>query len=159
VNQTLGYAVGAVGVVRFNDQVLMVLSRDRGWEPPGGWSNPMEPLVDAVSREVLEETGYVVEPTQLTGVYQCTRERPILSFVFLCRPVEHRGGDIEESLAIRWCPETELDALVTYEPHRLRLHDALTRDGSIRMAQYTVSPFSVDHARSLNATAGPSPDA
>jgi ADP-ribose pyrophosphatase YjhB (NUDIX family) len=112
----------------------------------------MEPIVDAVSREVLEETGYFVEPTHLTGVYQCLRERPILSFAFLCAVVEHRDGPVNESLAIRWCPSGELDALVTYEPHRLRLHDALDFDGSIRFTQYTISPFSLDHVRLLNTS-------
>lgn len=145
------YAIGAVGVVVQNGAALMVLSRDRGWEPPGGWANPLEPIASAVSREVLEETGYVVEPAQLTGVYQCVRERPILSFVFLCNAIQHRGGAMNESLAVRWCPLAEVDPLITYEPHRLRLRDALAFDGSIRMTQYTISPFSVQHVHSLNA--------
>lgn len=73
---------------------------------PGGGQNPGESLLDAVKREVLEETGYSVKPVRLSGIYERIAERPgfgddnlchKIYFVFLCHlenrfpaePTEH----------------------------------------------------------------------
>ncbi len=73
---------------------------------PGGGQNTGETLTDAVTRELLEETGYRVTPMRLAGVYERVSERPgdndeqlchKIYFIFLCRllsgeaqrPTEH----------------------------------------------------------------------
>jgi len=43
--------------------------RDNVWVPPGGAVDPDEAPQDALVREVWEETGLLVEPTQLRGVF------------------------------------------------------------------------------------------
>lgn len=57
----------------FDDQrrVLLVrpVHRDHVWVAPGGAVDPDEAPQDAVVREVWEETGLLVEPTQLRGVF------------------------------------------------------------------------------------------
>src|SRR4051812_13363177 len=118
-------AVGAVGVIVRGDSALLVLSRHRGWEPPGGYCDENEFVIDGLRREVLEETGYVVEPLRLTGVYQCEREHSILTFVFRCEARHRTEGPIEESLDVKWWPLEELSSVVTYPPHLLRLREAL----------------------------------
>ena len=63
---------------------------------PGGGQNPGETLTEAVTRELLEETGYLVKPMRLSGVYERISERPCdgedslchkIYFIFLCRLV------------------------------------------------------------------------
>jgi 8-oxo-dGTP diphosphatase len=73
---------------------------------PGGGQNPGETLTEAVTRELLEETGYRIKPMRLAGIYERISERPgdegqrqchKIYFVFLCRlasieaaaPTEH----------------------------------------------------------------------
>ena len=73
---------------------------------PGGGQNPGETLIEAVKRELLEETGYHVKPMRLSGIYERVADRPgadgesichKLYFIFLCtladpkplRPTEH----------------------------------------------------------------------
>ncbi len=73
---------------------------------PGGGQNPGETLIEAVKRELLEETGYRVKPMRLSGIYERVADRPgadgedichKLYFIFLCkladprplRPTEH----------------------------------------------------------------------
>jgi 8-oxo-dGTP pyrophosphatase MutT (NUDIX family) len=59
------------GVVRDKeDRILLVKHSDtRSWVAPGGSIDPDESPADAVVREVHEETGILVEPERVLGVY------------------------------------------------------------------------------------------
>ncbi|HJU90172.1 MAG TPA: NUDIX domain-containing protein [Gemmatimonadaceae bacterium] len=51
-------------------RLLLVRTVDSGeWTTPGGAIEPDESPADAVVRETWEETGYLVEPRRLAGVY------------------------------------------------------------------------------------------
>jgi 8-oxo-dGTP pyrophosphatase MutT (NUDIX family) len=90
-------------------RVLMQQRVDTGsWTPPAGAIEPGESPADAVVREVWEETGLLVEPLHVTGVYggpdfHTTREDgnqiSIFSFVFQCRVIggEPRPDGVESS--------------------------------------------------------------
>ncbi|HLG25955.1 MAG TPA: NUDIX domain-containing protein [Candidatus Gracilibacteria bacterium] len=63
---------GKIALVKENPKVVMP---DAGkWNQPAGWIDIGENPVDAVKREVEEETGYTFEPTALLGVYSLVRE-------------------------------------------------------------------------------------
>lgn len=72
--------------------VLMVRTHLRSdtWELPGGFVDAGEPLDIAVCRELLEETGIVVRPLGITGVYYNERLH-VLSVVFTA---EYVSGEI-----------------------------------------------------------------
>ena len=58
-----GYATPKIDVrgVMFDDHERVLLMRERAdgrWSLPGGWADPGEAPTAAVTREVLEETGY-----------------------------------------------------------------------------------------------------
>src|SRR3954467_3624108 len=63
----------SVTALVFDEQrrVLLVrpVHRDNVWVAPGGSVDPDEQPQDAVVREVWEETGLLVEPTELRGVF------------------------------------------------------------------------------------------
>lgn len=66
--------LGAVGViVDDTGAVLLVLesagSKEGKWSFPAGRVEPGESIVEAMTREVQEETGVVVEAVDLLGVY------------------------------------------------------------------------------------------
>lgn len=79
--------------------VLLVRQAENGdWAPPGGAIEPDESPHDAVVREVREETGLVVEPIALRGVfggpelrvrYPNGDETAYVTAIFECEP---RGG-------------------------------------------------------------------
>ena len=66
---------------------------------PGGGQNPGETLMEAVKRELLEETGYSVKPMRLSGIYERVADRPgqdgdgqchKIYFIFLCRLLSNK---------------------------------------------------------------------
>ena len=51
-------------------RLLLVRNRDDGlWQTVGGGMDPDEEPADAAVREAFEETGLLVEPTRIIGVY------------------------------------------------------------------------------------------
>lgn len=64
------HVVAVSGIVTDpHDRVLLVKGDRRGWEPPGGQVELGEDLVEALEREILEESGVRVEVSSLVGVY------------------------------------------------------------------------------------------
>lgn len=73
--QTFG-VVGAI--IETDGKILLVresvVKHDAGkWNQPAGWIDVGENPIDAVKREVKEETGLDFEPTGLVGVYSLHR--------------------------------------------------------------------------------------
>jgi 8-oxo-dGTP diphosphatase len=89
------FAIGVGGIVLYEEKVLLVkLSYgSRGWILPGGYVKPTETIGDAVRREVLEETGLIVEPLELVSLRsRITAGRNDLYATFLVKVV---GGELK----------------------------------------------------------------
>lgn len=94
--------VAAKGIVRRDDGTILLIRRsldsstDPGrWDLPGGKMDRGERLVDALAREVLEETGLAVEPLRPFHVTHFVKEPFwVTSVTFLCSVV---GGEIRLS--------------------------------------------------------------
>ena len=144
-------AVGAIGViVNETNKVLLVLSKDRGWEPPMGFLEPGESPLLALQREALEESGYRVHARRLTGVYHSVRDgMPILSFCFLCGVEELVGAPDDETLAVQWVAIDKLQDVITYQPHLLRVMDAL-KEGGVSFRDYQIQPFLITNSWALS---------
>lgn len=126
------------GAIIFNDQgeVLLQQRADNGhWNPPAGALDPHETPADAVVREVWEETGLLVEPLRITGVYSGSSfyatypngdQIAVYSIVFECRIV---GGqlslDEHESLDLRFFPVEALTGDFLPPRWQRRFADAL----------------------------------
>src|SRR5271165_5915305 len=92
------------------------------WSVPGGMLELGEKLRDGVRREVLEETGLVVEPGEVLDVFDSIfadnegrTEYHYVLIDYLCVPVsgEPRAGtDVSD---VRWVGEHELPALLVKE--------------------------------------------
>jgi 8-oxo-dGTP diphosphatase len=100
-------------------RILLAKHADTGrWVAPGGSIEPNEKPVDAVIRETLEETGLVVKPTKILGVYG-GREFEVtysngdrVTYVMTVYECEIVGGelkpDISETLELRFVGATEI---------------------------------------------------
>lgn len=67
---------GAGIVINENDEVLMVKTHSAGWVFPGGQVEVGENVIDAVKREVMEETGVDIEVGEVFCVSSNTGKHP-----------------------------------------------------------------------------------
>ncbi|HYU47471.1 MAG TPA: NUDIX hydrolase [Terriglobales bacterium] len=112
-----------VGAVIVQDSRVLLIRRGQPpllgeWSLPGGVLECGETLREAVVREVREETGLVVEPGEMLGVY----ERVIRSddgrvryhyvlIDFFCRPNTGTLGAGSDAAEARWFTAKELPGL------------------------------------------------
>ena len=101
------------------DETGRVLLTRRRWEPyagawdlPGGFLGETEHPVDALHRELAEETGLTIEPGEFLGAFLVPYdERTVLNLVWLARPTggeERAADDVSE---LRWFAPGELPPL------------------------------------------------
>ncbi len=120
------------GIV-FNEYTkVLLMQRDdtRTWAIPGGMLNAGELPTEGVAREVREETGILVMPVRLVGVYHLTNLERGSSLLFAFRCIQ-RGGEIEtshESPQVGWFPTRPLPGFML-DMHRQRILDAFAHQG------------------------------
>ena len=99
-NVDLGYTTGpfslGVGcVVPKENKVLLVRITygHRGWMLPGGYVKQNETIGEAAKREVMEETGLIVEPLELVSVR--SRIKDGRNDVYITFTVNVKGGELK----------------------------------------------------------------
>jgi 8-oxo-dGTP diphosphatase len=106
---------GAQALVERDGRVLLGRRRHEPsaglWDIPGGFVDEHEHPDDALRRELREETGLEIEPTEFLGVWmQPYWDRTVLCLTWLARPaggVERAGDDLVE---LRWFTPSEVPA-------------------------------------------------
>lgn len=139
IGATAELRIGCASVVfdAPRERVLLTQRTDNGlWCLPGGAMDPGESASEAAIREVLEETGLVVEVTKLVGVYstpdRVTRypDGNTVQYLALCFEAVVTGGELglsDETTAADWFRFDELANLDIMANHDERVHDALAR--------------------------------
>jgi 8-oxo-dGTP diphosphatase len=112
-----------VGAIIIEDNRVVLVKRahpplQAQWSIPGGVLEVGELVREAAVREAREETGLIVEPGELLGVYdrilRDLEQRVQYHYVlidFLCRRV---GGELfaaSDAAEVRWFPKEELSML------------------------------------------------
>lgn len=112
-----------VGAIIIKDGRVVLVKRAHApiqgqWSIPGGVLEVGELVREAAVREAREETGLIVEPGELLGVYDRILHDPdkrvqyhYVLIDFLCRPT---GGDLRaasDAAEVRWFTRDELPSL------------------------------------------------
>ena len=120
------HSVSVAGVITDDDgRALLIRRRDTlRWEPPGGVLELNESIEEGLRREILEETGLMIEPVALTGVYK-NMARGIVALVFRCHVISGHLDLNDEVSEFQWARLEEVKALAD-EAFAVRVLDALT---------------------------------
>ena len=81
------------------------------WDLPGGFVDEHEHPEAALHRELAEETGLEIEPTEFLGIWmQPYDDRMVLCLTWLARPVGGRERAGDDLVELRWFAPDELPA-------------------------------------------------
>jgi len=133
-SREIGYItlkLGADAAIFDKSQRILLHKRsdDGKWSLPCGWVEAGESPVQAVVREVKEETGLDVRPTYILGVYDSKARAPhrphnCSHILYLCTPI---GGKLAISAESQDIGYFEIDAVAEWhEGHGELAKDALT---------------------------------
>jgi len=134
MNELPKHSVSVSAVVIDDDgQVLVAQRRDNGkWQLPGGVLELEESIHQGVRREVLEETGVLVEPERLTGVYK-NLTLGVVALVFRARVVQGAPRPTEESAQVEWWTPADVEEHMD-ETFAVRILDAIdSHDTAVRL--------------------------
>lgn len=118
-----------IGVVFSPDyqHILLILRRDVDiWVLPGGGIDPGESPVDAITREIKEESGLVTDPIRLVAEYTPVNRLAKPTYLYESKVV---GGQLttgEETRSLQFFPLASLP-LNFFKIHRDFLNDALAQ--------------------------------
>ena len=126
----------AVSAAIFRNAEVLLVRRAQApakdmWTLPGGRVEIGETLVEALKREILEETGLGIEIVALAGYREIILDAPVGArgrhFVILPFAARWLAGDVvlnDELAEARWLPPDRLDGLRTTEGLASVLHTA-----------------------------------
>jgi ADP-ribose pyrophosphatase YjhB (NUDIX family) len=131
--------VAVTAAVRNAQGELLLIERTDNslWALPGGAQDIGESVVQAVQREVYEETGIDVEITGLSGIYSDPRHviayddgevRQEFSLCFHAKSVGGQPRSSSESSQARWVSPDSLQDLKMHPSMRLRINHALKQE-------------------------------
>jgi 8-oxo-dGTP diphosphatase len=115
----------AFAIILHSRHILLVKARDKNnWQLPGGRIESGETAVEALVREVKEETGLQAEVVRLTGRYR--REDGSVARVYATRARGKLAGAREEIIEQRWVTIREAKDMVSQTTRR-RLVEGVAR--------------------------------
>ena len=109
-----------VGALIFDGDRILIIERGKEplkgwWSLPGGAVETGEKLVEAIKREVMEETNLEVEPLEVVEIFERLMydqdERCEYHYVlidYICRVVSGAAREGSDCSAVRWVYQAEL---------------------------------------------------
>lgn len=150
-------AVGGI-VVHDDGSILLVKNSYRGiWEYPGGQVEVGENLMEALQREIREESGIEVEVGELFCVSSNTckypghsgvKEMPTkVMFDFICRPVGGAECTSEETSEVGWFTPEEARSLIAAPALKERFEAYLSYQDRVTYLSYVTRPQYALHVK------------
>ena len=138
------HIVAVSGMISHPDgKVLLIRGPRRGWEFPGGQVEEGENLIEALQREIKEESGVTASIGSLVGVYSNIKSPTKLAFGFLADYVRGELTTSDESLETEWVARHSTLQRVSNPIIYDRMKDMLDFSGRVIYRVYTSDPYQV----------------
>ena len=113
---------GVVGAILERDGKFLLVKENKSavkgmWNHPAGWIDVGENPIEAVKREVKEETGFDFEPKNILGIYSiCKPEAGVLhhgiKIIYIGIISEKEAGRFEDEISeIKWFAPEEIEKM------------------------------------------------
>lgn len=146
------HIVAVSGLIENDDgKILLEKNPYRGWEIPGGQVEVGESLIEALKREVKEETGINIEVHELRIVASNISKlvQPdgvsaigsIVNFGFTGRYISGELTTSEESLEVDWFDRDKVLNMIGQEFNRDRVKDMLSDNLGVVYKAFTREPY------------------
>lgn len=133
-----------------NGNILLVKTRNRGWDVTGGQIEIGENLEEGVLREILEESGIKASVRCLVGVYSNVEQHLFydgvtsvptkVMFDFICDYISGRPTVSDETSEVIWVPKNEVMNYITTPAMLFRFPKVLEFSGKICYSSYVTKP-------------------
>ena len=144
------HIVAVSGLICHRDgKILLIRGPRRGWEFPGGQVEEGETLIEALQREIQEETGVTASIGKLVGVYSNIKVPTKLMFGFLGDYVSGELTTSTESLETEWVARHSALQCISHPAIYDRMKDMLDFSGRVIYRVYTNDPYQVCAERFL----------
>ncbi len=145
------HIIAAAGIViNEKDEILMIKNLRRGWEFPGGQVEAGENVINAVRREILEETGIEVEVGELFCIssntckypgYNDVKEIPTKIILdFICHSKGETPGTSDENSETAFIPKSRALELIRTPAYIERYKAFLEYTGRPIYLEYVSKP-------------------
>ena len=138
------HIVAVSGLVRHPDgKILLIRSPRRGWEFPGGQVEEGENLIEALQREIQEESGVTASIGSLVGIYSNIKTPTKVMFGFLGDYVSGELTTSEESVETKWVGRNSVLQHISNRVIYDRIKDMLDFSGRVLYRVYTTNPYQI----------------
>ncbi|MDE0088894.1 MAG: NUDIX hydrolase [Candidatus Poribacteria bacterium] len=138
------HIVAVSGLVRHPDgKILLIRSPRRGWEFPGGQVEEGENLIEALQREIQEESGVTASIGSLVGIYSNIKTPTKVMFGFLGDYVSGELTTSEESIETKWVGRNSVLQHISNRVIYDRIKDMLDFSGRVLYRVYTTNPYQI----------------
>ncbi len=138
------HIVAVSGLVRHPEgKILLIKSPRRGWEFPGGQVEEGENLIEALQREIQEESGVTASIGSLVGIYSNIKPPTKLMFGFLGDYVSGELTTSEESIETKWVARNSVLQHISNRVIYDRIKDMLHFSERVVYRVYTTNPYQV----------------
>lgn len=152
-------AVGGI-VQDENGNILLVKMHHNGWGFPGGQVEVRENLMEALAREIKEESGIEVEVDKLIGIYSnvginkghdgVTEVPTKLIMDYICKSIGGLLGILNETTESRWIPKEKVMEYLHLPVYRDRYQAFLDYSGQVIYKSFVTQPeFEVKLSRKI----------
>lgn len=130
--------------------ILIVKTRNRGWDCTGGQIEVGENIEEGVLREILEESGVRASVRSLSGIYSNVGQHlfydgvtPVptkVMFDFICDYIDGELATSDETSDVIWVPKDKVLEYITAPAGLLRFKNVIEFDGHIHYCSYVTKP-------------------